>query len=58
MQWRNMITDQVDIANGVKIERHYYTPASLKWDTPKGWTNINEAIDAALGAFAPAHHRK
>lgn len=47
IQWRNMITDQVDIANGVKIERHYYTPADLKSNTPKGWTNIDEAIDAA-----------
>jgi hypothetical protein len=26
MQWRNMITDQGDVRNGVKIERHYYTP--------------------------------
>ena len=26
------ITDQIDIRNGVKIERHYYTPAQLKTD--------------------------
>lgn len=45
--WLNAITDQVDIRNGVKIERHFYTPASLKTDAPKGWSNIEEAIDAA-----------
>ena len=42
-----MITDQVDIRNGVKIERHYYTPAQLKTDAPKGWKNIDEAIETA-----------
>jgi hypothetical protein len=47
MSWLNMITDQIDIRNGVKIERHYYTPAQLRTDTPKGWSNINDAIDAA-----------
>lgn len=47
MQWLNMITDQVDIRNGVKIERHYYTPSDLKTNAPKGWTNIKEAIEAA-----------
>lgn len=47
MQWLNMITDQVDIRNGVKIERHYYNPSDLKTDTPKGWKNIDEAIEAA-----------
>jgi hypothetical protein len=46
MQWLNMITDQVDIANGVKIERHYYTPADLRKMAGK-WYNIDEAIDAA-----------
>jgi hypothetical protein len=25
LQWRSLITDQADIKNGVKIERHYYT---------------------------------
>src|SRR5947209_9021621 len=41
MQWRNMITDQVDIKNGVKIERHYYTPAELKDMAGAGWKNID-----------------
>jgi hypothetical protein len=45
--WRDLITDQVDITNGVKIERHYYTPAQLKTLAPKGWTNIDEAITTA-----------
>lgn len=45
--WLNAITDQVDIRNGVKIERHYYNPAQLKTDVPKNWKNIKEAIEAA-----------
>jgi hypothetical protein len=47
MQWRNMITDQVDIKSGVKIERHYYTPAELKDMASSGWSNIDEAIATA-----------
>jgi hypothetical protein len=45
--WLDMVTDQVDIRNGVKIERHYYTPAQLKTEAPKGWKNIDKAIDTA-----------
>jgi hypothetical protein len=45
--WLNAITDQVDIRNGVKIERHYYNPAQLKTDVPKNWENIDDAIEAA-----------
>jgi hypothetical protein len=37
MQWRNMITDQVDIQDGVKIERHYCTPAQLQGMVSSGW---------------------
>ena len=43
--WQNLITDQSDIANGIVIERHYYTPAELK--QKKGWDNIDEAIRTA-----------
>lgn len=45
--WLNAITDQVDIRNGVKIERHYDNPAQLKTDVPKNWDNIDDAIEAA-----------
>ena len=46
--WRDLITDQVDITNGVKIERHYYSPADLQ-DMAKGsgWQNIDDAIATA-----------
>jgi hypothetical protein len=44
--WRDLITDQIDIESGVKIELHYYTPAELKTTVPKNWTNIDEAIEA------------
>jgi hypothetical protein len=50
VSWLNAITDQVDIRNGVKIERHYYNPAQLKIDVPKNWKNIDEAITAAKKA--------
>ncbi len=43
--WQNVITDQSDIANGIIIERHYYTPAELK--EKKGWQNIDQAIRTA-----------
>jgi hypothetical protein len=48
--WLNAITDQVDIRNGVKIERHYYTPAQLKTEVPKNWQNIDDAIETAKKA--------
>ena len=48
--WLNAITDQVDIAGGIKIERHYYNPAQLKTDVPKNWKNIDQSIEAAKKA--------
>ncbi len=45
--WLNAITDQVDIKNGTKIERHPYTPAQLKTEAPKNWKNIDDAIETA-----------
>ncbi|MBX3498114.1 MAG: hypothetical protein KF889_01620 [Alphaproteobacteria bacterium] len=45
--WLNVITDQVDIRNGVKIERHYHSPADLQTLAPKNWTNIEKAIETA-----------
>lgn len=45
--WLNLVTDQIDIRKGVKIERHYYTPADLKTDAPKNWENIDDAISTA-----------
>lgn len=29
-EWKNLITDQVDIKNGVKIEKHYLTPVQIQ----------------------------
>lgn len=44
VQWKNAITDQVDIMNGVIIEKHYMTPNELR--AKKGtWENIEEAIE-------------
>ena len=43
--------DEVDIRNGVKIEGHYYTPAQLKTDVPKGWKNINSPCYAEANSM-------
>jgi hypothetical protein len=45
--WRDLITDQVDITNGVKIERHFYSPSDLQNMVKFGWTNIPDAIATA-----------
>lgn len=47
MDWNNVITDQVDIRKGVKIERRSYNPSELKTDAPKEWKNLDEAIELA-----------
>jgi hypothetical protein len=46
--WKDAITDQVDIRHGLKIERHFYTPADLKEMTKNsGLQNVDEAIATA-----------
>lgn len=44
--WKNGITDQVNIMDGVIIERHYMSPIELakKMDV---WDNVKEAIELA-----------
>jgi len=44
VEWKNVVTDPVDIMQGVIIEKHYMTPSELraKSDT---WENIDEALD-------------
>lgn len=40
-EWKNLITDQVDIKNGTKIEKHYLTPVQIQ--KKKGvWNKIDE----------------
>lgn len=53
VEWRNLIVDQTDIDNGVKIERHFYTPAQLKEKTEIGWDA--EAIEDAIANQAEAN---
>lgn len=49
-EWKNLITDQVDIKNGVKIEKHYLTPVQLQ--KKKGvWNKIDEKWDEVIDAF-------
>lgn len=44
-EWKNVITDQVDIENGVIIETHYMTPVELMKKTE--WKNVKEVIKSA-----------
>ena len=41
--WKNLITDQVDILNGIIIEKHYMTPNELR-EKSDVWSNVDEAI--------------
>src|SRR3990167_10526500 len=41
--WKNLITDQVDILNGLIIEKHYMTPNELR-EKSDVWSNVDEAI--------------
>lgn len=44
--WRNMVTDQVDMLGGVIIENHYMTPVELS-KKESSWDNVEEAIKLA-----------
>jgi len=44
VDWKNLVTDQVDIMKGVIIEKHYMTPQELR-DKGESWDNVEEAID-------------
>ena len=43
VDWKNIITDQVDFENGVKMEKHYLTPNDLRKKADV-WENTDEAI--------------
>lgn len=44
VQWKNAVTDQVDIKNGVIIEKHYLTPVELS-ERKEAWDNIEDVIE-------------
>lgn len=44
VNWKNTVTDQVDIDNGVIIERHWMSPIDLS-KKKKAWDNVDEAIE-------------
>lgn len=44
VSWKNTVTDQVDIDNGVIIERHWTSPIDLS-KKRKAWDNVDKAID-------------
>lgn len=43
--WENVITDMTDILSSPIVEKHYYTPATLK--KQKGWKDVDLAIATA-----------
>jgi len=44
--WKNLITDQIDIEDGVIVETHFMTPLQLNRKRDS-WDNIDEAIERA-----------
>lgn len=46
VEWKNVITDQVDIENGVIIEVHYMSPSELSKKIGV-WENVEEAMKLA-----------
>lgn len=49
-QWKNLITDTVDIKKGVKAERHYMTPVQLETKLDV-WDNLREEWDLVEKTF-------
>lgn len=45
-EWKNLVTDPLDIENGVIIEKHYMSPAELS-KKRGAWDNVEEAIKLA-----------
>ena len=46
VDWRNVVTDQIDIDSGAVAERHYMSPLDL--ERKRGiWDNVDEAIELA-----------
>jgi len=46
VEWKNVITDQIDIENGVVIEVHYMSPSELSKKMGI-WDNVEEAMKLA-----------
>ena len=44
VEWKNVVTDQVDILKGVIIEKHFMTPNELR-KKKDIWSNTEEAIE-------------
>lgn len=44
VSWKNLVTDQVDIEDGVIIEKHYMTPQEIRAKSDV-WSNTSEAIE-------------
>lgn len=49
-QWKNLITDTVDIKHGVKAERHYMTPVQLETKLDV-WDNLRDEWDLVEKTF-------
>lgn len=45
--WEHFVTDQMDLENGHKIERHFMSPTELR-AKQGAWENVDAAIDMAM----------
>ena len=66
-EWKNLITDQVDIINNPIVEIHYLTPAEILemegWDlsnVPEKWLESNKRLPVyeVRGKFSLAHYKE
>lgn len=60
VDWNNIISDPTDLYEGVKIERHFYTPASLIAMKKEGWGvgEFEGAIEQAISELAKAKQER
>lgn len=49
-EWKNLVTDTVDIASGVKIEKHYLTPVDIQ-KKKNIWNKVEENWDKIESTF-------
>lgn len=49
-EWKNLVTDQVDIENGVVMERHYMTPVQLQ-SKMRVWNNLSDEWELVEKTF-------
>lgn len=58
-EWKNVMTDQVEISGGAIVETHYMSPTELlameEWDQKKIKSIIEKAVKTGLGTRIPVY---